>query len=124
MHSFGSESPSDLKKPSITTASFLKGLVIQLKYIVADLGKTGSGFVIGVFTVFLVVMIITMLKSVVDATPILFVKMGQQEAGAIDFKLTPTQGNHMLYQGNRNFYSIDPFSNTTQAYNAYGNSTN
>jgi hypothetical protein len=36
----------------------------------------------------MVVAIITMLESVVSITPILFVKLGQEEAGAIDFKLT------------------------------------
>ena len=38
--------------------------------------KKPTAFKIGVFTVFLVVMCITMLKSVVDSSPILFVKIG------------------------------------------------
>ena len=43
---------------------------------------------------FLVVCMITMLKSVVDSSPIIFVKIGQEQAGAIDYQLTsPTWGN-------------------------------
>ena len=47
--------------------------------------KKSSGLKIGIFTVFLVVAIITMLDSVISIVPILFVKLGQEEAGAIDF---------------------------------------
>ena len=49
--------------------------------------KKQRAFKIGIFTVILVVTVITMLKSVIDCTPILFVKIGQDAAGAIDFKL-------------------------------------
>ena len=47
--------------------------------------KKPTSFKIGVFTVFLVVMVITMLKSVVDSAPVLYVKLGQDTVGAIDF---------------------------------------
>lgn len=57
---------------------------------------------------FLVVTIITMLESVVSITPILFVKIGQETAGAIDFKLTYSPSN--LVNGNVNFYATNPFS--------------
>jgi len=43
---------------------------------VSDSMKKPTSFKIGVFTVFLVVMVITMLKSVVDSAPILYVKLG------------------------------------------------
>ena len=82
--------------------------------------KKPTAFKIGVFTVFLVVMVITMLKSVVDSAPILFVKLGQEEVGAIDFTLTVRS-----YPENAvplNYYNIDPFIsqfglNTTAATN-------
>ena len=73
--------------------------------------KKQRAFKIGIFTVFLVVMIITMLKSVVDSSPILFVRIGQMAVGAIDFKLqAPTKPNAMI-DGNVNFYNINPFDN-------------
>jgi len=56
----------------------------------------------------MVVTIITMLESVISITPILFVKMGQEEAGAIDFKITYTASN--LVSGDVNFYSVSPFA--------------
>ena len=48
-----------------------------------------------------------MLESVISAVPVLFLKMGQEEAGAIDFKLTYTDMSYV--NGNRNFQADDPF---------------
>ncbi len=62
-------------------------LTVILNYIIAEQNKKASGLKIGIFTVFLVVSMITMLESVISITPILFVKMGQDESGAIDFSL-------------------------------------
>lgn len=59
-----------------------------MSYLRSEIYKKPTSFKIGVFTVFLVVMVITMLESVVDSAPILFVKLGQEEVGAIDFTLT------------------------------------
>lgn len=61
---------------------------VIFNYIIAEQQKKSSGLKIGIFTVFLVVAFITMLESVISITPILFVRLGQNEAGAIDFKLT------------------------------------
>ena len=46
------------------------------QYLYSETMKKPTAFKIGVFTVFLVVMVITMLKSVVDSAPILYVKLG------------------------------------------------
>jgi len=76
-----------------------------LTYLVSEQTKKARGFKIGIFTVFLVVMIITMLKSVVDSAPILFVKVGQDSVGAIDFTLSaPTELNAMS-DANTNWYA-------------------
>ena len=69
--------------------------------------KKPSAFKIGIFTVFLVVMVITMLKSVVDSAPILFVKLGQDNAGAIDFTVKSTSGSYNTVPVN--YYNINPF---------------
>ena len=47
------------------------------RYLYVEQSKKQRAMKIGIFTIFLVVMIITMLKSVVDSAPIIFVKMGQ-----------------------------------------------
>ena len=70
--------------------------------------KKPSAFKVGVFTVFLVVMVITMLKSVVDSAPILFVKLGQEEVGAIDFSLKTSKTSYNTVP--LNFYSVNPFA--------------
>jgi len=83
-------------------------LRVILNYLIAEQNKKASGLKIGICTVFMVVAIITMLESVVSVTPILFVKLGQEEAGAIDFKLTYKSSN--LVSGDVNFYAVDPFA--------------
>ena len=55
-----------------------------VQYLSSEMTKQPTTFKIGIFTVFIVVMFITMLQSVVDSAPILFVKIGQDEAGAFD----------------------------------------
>ena len=69
--------------------------------------KKPSAIKIGIFTVFLVVMVITMLESVVDSAPILFVKLGQDNVGAIDFTLRTDSTSYTTLQ--LNYYNIDPF---------------
>jgi hypothetical protein len=85
--------------------------VVITESLIRETGKKQRAFRIGIFTVFLVVMVITMLKSVVDCTPILFVRIGQDAAGAVDYQLqAPSKGNAMI-KANVNFYDIDPFNN-------------
>jgi len=45
-------------------------------YIRSDIEKKARSFRIGVFTVFLVVSFITLLKSIVDVAPVAFLKVG------------------------------------------------
>ena len=55
--------------------STFKSIVLYLR---ADQSRHQSALHIGIFTVFLLVMTITMFKSVIDSSPILFVKLGQE----------------------------------------------
>jgi len=52
-------------------------LKVILSYMIAETKKKVGALKMGIFTVFMVVMVIVMLKSVVQITPILFVKLGQ-----------------------------------------------
>ena len=51
-------------------------------------------------------MVITMLKSVVDSSPILFVKIGQNSVGAIDFTLSSPSESNAIVGINTNFYNF------------------
>jgi len=55
-----------------------------------------------VFTVFLVVSFLTLLKSAVDVSPVAFVKISSDQSGITDFRLTPS-GSTPLIDGNDNF---------------------
>lgn len=58
-------------------------------YIWNDIRKRKRSFCIGTITVFLVVCFLTTLKSIIDIAPIAFLKVGQSQAGSIDFTLVP-----------------------------------
>ena len=96
------------KKKAVTRCSFWSDLRTIVNYIQAEQQRKVSSLRIGIFTVFLVVTIITVLESVISIVPILFVKIGQQNAGAIDVKLTYQASD--LISGNNNFYTRDPFA--------------
>lgn len=82
-----------------------------VNYLVSEQTKKQEALKIGIFTVFLVVMIISMLKSVVDSTPILFVKLGQEAAGAFDFQLSSPKESNAMLNGDVNYYAVNPFDN-------------
>ena len=80
-----------------------------MAYVRSDISKKPKSFCIGVFTVFLVVSFITALKSLIDVAPIAFLKVGQDQAGAIDFSLKSDFANPII-NGDENYYLIDAFS--------------
>ena len=84
---------------------------VVTRYLVVEQTKKQRALKIGIFTVFLVVMCMTMLKSVVDVSPIIFVKIGQDQVGAIDYTMTSPSGGTAELDGNINWYAIDPFQN-------------
>jgi hypothetical protein len=56
-----------------------------------------------------------MLKSLVDVTPIIFVKIGQDQVGTVDFRLITASPKTALSDANRNFYATDPWNNPINA---------
>ena len=97
-------SPESQKKHTKLCCGDLR---VILNYMVAEQEKKKSGMHIGIFTVFLVVAVITMLDAVVSVTPVIFVKIGQETSGAIDFQLK--YAGNPITDGNVNYYAIDPF---------------
>ena len=81
-----------------------------LRFLLRDQAKKPTAFKIGVFTVFIVVAFMVMMTGLVQTTPIVFVSMSQNEAGAIDFMLTPTLGEGLFTDANVNPYSLNPFT--------------
>ena len=68
--------------------TFFSSFLTILDYVTSDIGKKQRSFKIGVFTIFLVVGFISMLKSVVDVAPIAMLKVAQDQAGSFDFLMT------------------------------------
>ena len=84
---------------------------VTLNYLISEQTKKQEALKIGIFTVFLVVMIIAMLKSVVDSAPILFVKLGQESAGAFDFRMVSPMASNAMRVGDVNYYAVNPWHN-------------
>jgi hypothetical protein len=59
----------------ISPQRFWPSLIMILTYLISELSKKKRSFQIGVFTVFLVVAFLTLLKSVVDVSSVAFVKI-------------------------------------------------
>ena len=83
---------------------------VIISYLLNQNKKQPGSFKIGIFTVFLTVLVITFFESVLSATPILFVKFGQKAVGAIDYSMRSTTNNTSSIKGNVNFYNINPFT--------------
>ena len=80
-----------------------------VRYLNADHQRNQRAIKIGVCTVFILATVITMFKSIIDCSPILFVKVGQDQVGAIDF--VTTSSNSSMITANMNYYAINPFDN-------------
>ena len=61
---------------SLYKGSLFQTFTTVINYIISDIHKKKRSFRIGVFTIFLVVTFIMMLKSLVDIAPIAFLKVG------------------------------------------------
>ena len=64
------------KENALFKGSLYQTFRIVMNYIVSDVHKKKRSFRIGVFTIFLVVTFIMMLKALVDVAPIAFLKVG------------------------------------------------
>ena len=85
-----------------------KTLYTIFNYVKSDIKKKQRSFKIGVFTIFLVVMFIVMLKSVVDKVGVAFLKVAQDQGGIFDVTLTAgTDG--VSVSGDIDLYNSDPF---------------
>ena len=77
----------------------------------SDIRKKKRSFCIGMSTVTLVVCFLTLLKSVIDISPIAFLKVGQDQAGAIDITLS-SDAPEFFMAGDLNYYKIGPWGDT------------
>eukprot|EP00742_Colponemidia_sp_Colp-10_P003305 GILJ01003519.1.p1 GENE.GILJ01003519.1~~GILJ01003519.1.p1 ORF type:complete len:1186 (-),score=204.90 GILJ01003519.1:249-3806(-) len=65
------------------------GLRLAVNYVIADTKKRVRSFRIGVLTVFLVVLFVSLLQSAVQLSPIMFLRLAEQTVSETDLMLTP-----------------------------------
>ncbi len=80
-------------------------LTIITNYIINDIKKKPGSFKIGFFTVFLVVAFLTLLISVVDLTPVIFIRISENELGDADIIITPVAAVNDTRLADANFTS-------------------
>ncbi len=86
------------KKPLITGLEF-QNFQLAVRYVISDTGKHKKAFLIGFFTVFLVVFFIryyfshphdpSLLQNAITKAPIIFVKLSEDQVGEYDLVLLP-----------------------------------
>lgn len=93
---------SELEQNQYTTMNTITS------YVISDIRKKQRSFKIGVFTIFLVVTFIVMLKSVVDKIGVAFLKVAQDQGGMFDVTMT-SGADGFSVAGDIDLYNSDPF---------------
>ena len=100
---------------NIEEKSSISALGTVLNYLFSDLKKKSRSFKIGVCTIFLVVSFITLLKAVIEVTPVAFLNLAQTQSGNFDYTFTSDMGNP-IRSGDHNFYSTVPWDAEPKKY--------
>ena len=77
----------DYQLKEVYVQTWWSSFITSLNYITSDIIKKKRSFFIGVFSIYLVVSFISFLKSVIDISPIVFLNVGQEQAGIFDFEI-------------------------------------
>jgi len=72
-----------------TTSSTLGNLKVAFRYVLAETAKDKKNFIVGVITVFIVVFSISLLENTIENSPVLFLKLAEDNIGEVDLILTP-----------------------------------
>lgn len=85
-------------------------------YINTDIQKKSRSFKIGVFSIFLVVCFLTLLQSLVQLSPVFFIRLSEISVGDADLVMTPIapQNDTRLTENKGNSQTIIRLLNTTE----------
>ncbi|EGC28601.1 hypothetical protein DICPUDRAFT_159955 [Dictyostelium purpureum] len=78
---------------------------VALKYVHNNSKKNRKSLLLGLFTVFLVVLFISFLQNLIQSSPIVFLKLSEDQAGELDLVLTGDPGNY--YSSGNTTLSLD-----------------
>jgi len=76
--------------PALITALEVGNLTLAAKYVLTDTKKHKSAWIIGFFTVFIVVFFTSLLQNSIDKSPIIFLKLSEDQVGEYDLLLSPS----------------------------------
>lgn len=81
--------PPKQKKNSSCFGFELSNFIVAVKYVITDTKRHKRAWWIGFFTVFLVVAFVSLLQNAIDRSPLIFLKLGEDQVGEYDLLLTP-----------------------------------
>ena len=89
-------------------AGFSMGAIFS--YIMSDLKKKPRSYKIGMFTVGLVVTFVVFMWSVVEGTPLIFLKLSQDQVGEADIVVRASGANNLSVSGNVYEGAVNPWN--------------
>jgi len=78
-----------IKQSHSKLREFLASFKIIYAYVLTDIEKKPRSFKIGVFSIFIVVCFLVILQSVLYLTPLIFIKLAEEQNGHYDLTITP-----------------------------------
>lgn len=73
----------------MSVLSYFSNLQVILSYLKSDLIKKQKSFKIGLFTIFLVVFFVSLLLNAIGMSPLVFLRLSEDQAGEADIIMTP-----------------------------------
>ena len=77
-----------------TASSLWSAQLMAMTYLSAETRRNSRGFLVGLFTVFLVVSVIALIQNETLKSPVIFFKVAENSVGETDVVLTPGLGNN------------------------------
>ncbi|KAL4502254.1 hypothetical protein ABPG72_000489 [Tetrahymena utriculariae] len=90
------------EKQKVKGQSFTGTAKIIIQYLINDIKKKPRSFKIGIFSIFLVIGFISAIESAFQLSPVIFLTIGEDQAGDADIVLTPvTFQNRTFFEKNK-----------------------
>jgi len=80
-----------------------KNILIVFNYLKSDLNKKKRSFLIGLISIFLVVFFICILMNTIENSPVIFLRLCEDQSGEIDVVLIPQIDKKDIKKSDKNF---------------------
>lgn len=93
--------------------SLWTGFLLSIKYVWTDVKRSKKNALIGVFTIVLVLTCVCLLQNAIEKSPMIFMKIAENEVGEFDLILTPKASDSTdVPEGSDDPYSLLDYTDT------------